>query len=135
MKRVFVCLAAMLVLSMSIAPAYAAAEGEDLGSTQVITVSAPDVYVTVQDEDPVTVIDANDGTAVRSQLGVAMVEIFGEYSPRTQTVTTYLSDGTAVQSVEVVPGLAGLDWVWLSSVGLFALFLFCLMRLMGGAVK
>lgn len=135
MKRIFVCLAALLVLSMSVVPACAAAEGGDPESTQVINVSAPDVHVTVQDEDPVMVIDVNDDTAVRSQLAAVMIEIFGEYSPRTQTVTTYLSDGTAVQSVEVVPGLAGLDWVWVSTVGLFAMFLFCLMRLLGGAVK
>ena len=81
------------------------------------------------------VTDVNPGTGIRSQLTAAIVSIFGEYTPVTQTVTTYLSDGTAVQSVEVVPGLAGLDWIWISAVGLFALFLFCLMRLLGGAVK
>lgn len=98
--------------------------------------SVPDVYVTVErDASPVTVIDVNDDMSVRSQFASAIVSIFGEYTPRTQTVITYLPDGTSVESVEVVPGLAGLDWVWISAVGLFALFLFCLMRLLGGAVK
>lgn len=131
MKRVFVCLAVLLVVSMSVVPAFAAAEGDSSGDTVV----APDVNVTILDDDPVVVVDVNPDASTRSQLMDAVVSIFGEYSPRTQTVTTYLTDGTAVQSVEVVPGLAGLDWVWISGVGLFALFLFCLMRLLGGAVK
>ena len=123
-----------LVVVLLVTPAFAA-EG-DAGSTQVITVPAPDVIVTVESEEPpVTVIDVNEDTSIRSQLTSALVEIFGEYTPRTQTVTTYLPDGSSVESVEIVPGLAGLDWIWISAVGLFALFLFCLMRLLGGAVK
>ena len=131
MKRVFVCLAALLVVAMSVAPAYAAAEGDSSGDAVLV----PGVNVTILDEAPVAVIDVNDDTSSRSALVAAMIEIFGEYSPRTQTVTTYLADGSSVVSVEVIPGLAGLDWLWISSVGLFALFLFCLMRLLGGAVK
>ena len=135
MKRVFVCLAALLVVAMSVAPAYAAAEDDPPGADQTVSVTAPDVYVTIQNEDPVVVADVNDDTSLRSELVSVMTEIFGEYSPRTQTVTTYLADGSSVVSVEVIPGLAGLDWLWISSVGLFALFLYCLMRLLGGAVK
>ena len=133
MKYLFaVCLIAALLIT----PALAAAEGDSGDPAEVITVTAPDVYLTVKGEDPsVTVIDVNDDTPVRSEFGAAIVSIFGEYSPRTQTVTTYFADGSYVTSVEVVSGLAGLDWVWLTSVGLFGLFLFCLMRLLGGVVK
>lgn len=127
MKRFIVCLAALLILSMSIAPAYAA-EGESVETSS-------NVYVTVEDNTPVEVLSVDDNTATRSQLTSALIDIFGEYTPRTQTVTTYFADGSSVQSVEVVPGIAGLDWVWISGVFLFALFLYCLMRLLGGAVK
>ena len=133
MKYLFIT---FLIVILLITPTFAAAEGDSENPSEVITVTAPDVYLTVKGEDPsVTVIDVNDDTSVRSQFASAIVSIFGEYTPRTQTVTTYLADGSQVVSVEVVPGLAGLDWLWLSSVGLFALFLFCLMRLLGGAVK
>lgn len=83
----------------------------------------------------VTVVDVNPDVSDRTSFLESVMEIFGEYSPRTQTVTTYLPDGSAVSSVEIIPGLAGLDWMWLSCVGLFALFLFCLMRFLGGATK
>lgn len=119
-----------LVVVLLVTPAFAAAADD---SVEVLT---PDVYVTVESEDlPVTVIDVNEDTSIRSQLTSALIEIFGEYTPRTQTVTTYLPDGSSVESVEIVPGLAGLDWIWISAVVLFGLFLFCLMRLLGGAVK
>ena len=119
------------VFALLVTPAFAAADGTD--PSQVLT---PDVYVTVEGEDPlVTVTDVNDDISLRSELASAVIAIFGEYTPRTQTVTTYLADGSSVVSVEVIPGLAGLDWIWIATVVLFGLFLFCLMRLLGGAVK
>ena len=39
-----------------------------------------------------------------------VVMVLGDYSPRTQTVTQYLSDGTAQTSTEIVPGVDGMDW-------------------------
>lgn len=61
--------------------------------------------------------------------------LFGVYTPRTQTVIEYLPDGSSVTSTQAVPGLAGLDWPWLASVGLFALVLYCLLRMIGGLLK
>ena len=61
--------------------------------------------------------------------------LFGSYTPRTQTVTEYLPDGSNVTYTEVVPGLAGLDWPWIASVALFAMSLYCVFRMIGGLFK
>lgn len=73
-------------------------------------------------EDPQTVKDT-------------VVALFGAYCPRTQTVTEYLSDGSSVTYTEIVPGLAGLDWEWISSVALFALLLYAVLRMIGGGLR
>lgn len=65
----------------------------------------------------------------------AVNSLFGRYNPRTHVVTTYLSDGTTVETVEVLPGLAGLDYAWLASVLLFALALYCIFRMIGGLFR
>lgn len=78
---------------------------------------------------------SNDTDVDVMQLPALLVELFGEYQPRTQTVTEYLSDGSSVSYQQVIPGVAGMDFEWLSAVGLFALFLFCLMKLVGGLLK
>lgn len=64
-----------------------------------------------------------------------IVDLFGEYQPRTQVVTEIMSDGSVVTHEEIVPGLAGLDWQWLSEVLIFTVFLFCVMKLIGGLFK
>lgn len=61
--------------------------------------------------------------------------LFGTYTPKTYNVTTYLSDGTAVHSTEIVSGLAGLDYEWITSVALFSLVLYGLLRMIGGLLK
>ena len=70
-----------------------------------------------------------------ASLPAAIVALFGEYQPRTQTVTEYLSDGTEVTYQEYVPGLAGLDWNWIVSVSIFSLALYCIFRAIGGCLK
>lgn len=77
----------------------------------------------------------DDVSAPSTALVETIIEVFGEYHPRTQTVTQQLTDGTIVTYQEVVPGLAGLDWPWLAGVGLFALFLYGLLRMIGGLLK
>lgn len=64
-----------------------------------------------------------------------ILDLFGEYSPRTQTVTEIMSDGSTVTRQEIVPGLAGLDWVWIVEVLLFALVLWRLLCMVGGLFK
>ncbi len=126
--RVRFLLAAVAALLVMTVPAFAA-EGQ----------VSSDTYVTVESSDfpeiPVIVHDLLSDGESRSAFVTALESIFGEYQPQTYTVTTYLPDGSSVTSVEVVPGLAGLDYSWIAGVGLFALFLFCLLKLIGGVVK
>lgn len=81
-----------------------------------------------------TVLDESESTSGFA-LPDAVSALFGEYTPRTQTVTEYYSDGSTVEYTEVVPGLAGLDWTYISSVGLFSMSLYCIFRLVGGIFK
>ena len=64
-----------------------------------------------------------------------VVMVLGDYSPRTQTVTQYLSDGSSETYTEIVPGVAGMDWEWISGAGLFALVLFSFLKLVGVLLK
>ena len=132
MKRFITILAVAVVLVLAIVPAFASAGEEE---PTYIAVSAPDVYVTVEDNSPVVVYGTDAAGGVRSAFVDAVVSIFGEYSPRTQVVTTYLPDGTSVQNVEYVPGLAGLDWVWIFAVVLFCIVIYCIFRMIGGVLK
>lgn len=61
--------------------------------------------------------------------------VFGDYHQRTQTVTETAADGTSVTSTEPVPGLAGLDWYWLSGVFLFTIVLWSFFRFLGVVSK
>ena len=70
-----------------------------------------------------------------SGLPAVVKSVFGEYHPRTQTVTETRTDGTVLTSVECVPGLAGLDWYWLSGVFMFALVLWSFFRFIGVVFK
>lgn len=65
----------------------------------------------------------------------ALLALFGPYTPRMQTVTTYYNGEVVSTEEQVIPGVAGLDFEWLVSVGLFALMLWCLFRLLGGLLK
>lgn len=133
MKRILTILLVTMVLILSVVPAFAAADGEG-ESTSPVTVNTP-VTVTVEDNTPVVVTGMDAGALVRSAFMSALVAIFGEYTPRTQTVATYFADGTFVQSVEYVQGLAGLDWLWISGVFLFCIVIYCIFRMIGGVLK
>ena len=65
----------------------------------------------------------------------ALTAIFGEYTPRTQTVSTYYDGQLLDTSTEYVPGLAGMDMEWIAGVIVFTVLLYCLMKLLGGVFK
>lgn len=82
-----------------------------------------------------TTRDLQDGVArPDGSITAALTSILGEYSPATYQTVTYM-DGATVVTTEVVSGLAGLDWPWIASAGIFALMLFCLFKLLGGLWK
>lgn len=107
-----------------------------------------DIPVSVLDtpEDPsayrtFNVVSPNDDEAVPSPDGSTVmadvvVSILGEYQRKTQTVTEMDSEGNILAvSTEIVPGLAGLDYEWIAGAVFFALFLFSIMKLIGGLIK
>lgn len=118
------------------------------GGYDTFTVSGADVTVNVQRHDTLSVASVSDGIldgldslsrssddTMTPTLAETIRSLFGTYTPRTQTVTTYY-DGQPISTEEqIIPGLAGLDYEWLAGVGMFALVTFCLFRLLGGIMK
>ena len=68
-------------------------------------------------------------------LPAVITSLFGVYTPRTQTVTAYLMDGTTITYTEPIPGLAGVDWAWLSGVATFGIVLWSAFALVGSVLK
>lgn len=110
-----------------------------------LTVSGSDVTVNVEKHDtlsvvsvPVDVQETPSGPADGSEaptLADTIRSLFGSYTPRTQTVTTYYDGQPIATEEQIIPGLAGLDFEWLVGVGMFALVTFCLFRLLGGVLR
>ena len=67
-----------------------------------------------------------------------VTSIFGEYTPVTTTsvISETIGNDTHQYLVETVaPGAAGVDYEWIAGVVLFAIMLYCLMKLLGGVLK
>ena len=93
-------------------------------------------------DPPVSTIEdlrpANPPVEVLTGLKALVTSIFGEYTPITTTsvVSQTVGNDTHQYLVETVaPGAAGVDYEWVASVLLFAIMLFCLMKLLGGVLK
>lgn len=99
--------------------------------------SVEDLPDTVESNgESLRVTSLNDAvTPDSSSLPGLVTAVLGEYTPRTQTVTTYLFDGTTLMTVEPVPGIAGLDWYWIGGLFLFALVLWSFFRFLGVIFK
>lgn len=107
-------------------------DGEDQTS-DFETEYVPAVY-TVSD------LRSGDGGvySVVSGLKALIISIFGEYTPvmTTMAVTETVDNVTTTTLVDAVaPGAAGVDYEWLSGVALFAILLFCALKLLGGVLK
>lgn len=79
-----------------------------------------------------------ESPAVPDGLKALITSIFGEYTPITTTsvISETVGSETHQYLVEAVaPGAAGVDYEWLAGVFLFGIFLFCLMKLLGGVLK
>lgn len=97
---------------------------EDPVSIRTFSVTEPDVLETAQSGD------------VSSVMADVVVQVLGEYHPKTQTVQEIDTDGNVVAtSTEYVPGLAGLDYPWIAGAFLFALFLSGIFKLLGGLMR
>lgn len=76
--------------------------------------------------------------SVLSGLKALVTSIFGEYTPvTTSTVVVQTIDNDTYQYLieTVAPGSAGVDYEWLAGVLLFAILLYCSMKLLGGVLK
>lgn len=106
-------------------------------ATQEPEETPSDDFSLLSESAAVTGDSTSDADTVISSDGfpAMVVSLFGEYTPRTYSVTTYLSDGSTVTTTEYVPGLAGLDWPWLAGVALFSLVLWSFFRLLGGVLR
>lgn len=103
------------------------------GRTVVVVQQTPAAETAAEDAQRSAQLDTQP--VDETGLPAVVKSVFGEYHPRTQTVTEVQTDGTILTSVECVPGLAGLDWYWISGVLLFALVLWSFFRFVGGIFR
>lgn len=102
---------------------------ESYGSSTVVNVMpSSEVVSRTVEIDPYV---GGEGGALVSVVNT----VFGDYQPRTQTVTEVLSDGSTVTYTETIEGLAGLDWYWLGGVLIFCIVLLSFFKLLGSVFK
>lgn len=77
--------------------------------------------------------ESGDGDPVMVDV---ITSILGEYRRQTYTVEQYDSNGDLIAtSTEFVPGLAGLDWVWIAGAVFFGLVLSAGFKMLGGLIR
>ena len=93
-------------------------------------------------DPPVSTIEdlrpADPPVEVLTGMKALVTSIFGEYTPGTTTSVVSQTIGNDTQQYlleTVAPGAAGVDYEWVAGVALFAIMLFCLMKLLGGVLK
>lgn len=147
------------LLSPGTTPAYAPASGPDENASLLPDELAdPDNLSAVTDPDTLAVIaglvsdiatdpptwyvddlrPADPPVEVLTGLKSLVTSIFGEYTPVTTTsvISETVGNDTHQYLVETVaPGAAGVDYEWVAGVLLFAIMLYCLMKLLGGVLK
>lgn len=111
--------------------------GDNLGELPFDVTETPNGDIIIEEHSYTRTVDIldmpflDDLPTIRSVL----VSIFGEYQPKTQTVSTYYDGQLMESSTEYVPGIAGMDMEWIAGVAVFTVLLYCLMKLLGGMVK
>ena len=74
--------------------------------------------------------------AVSSVMAEVIESVLGEYQRRTYTVEQYDTEGNLIgTSTEYVPGLAGLDYAWITGAILFGVFISGIFKLLGGLMR
>lgn len=63
-----------------------------------------------------------------------VLSVFGDYEPRTQTIETTQGDQVTTQ-VEIIPGVAGVDWPWLAGVLVFSIAFYGFFRILGVLIR
>lgn len=78
--------------------------------------------------------NSSESTGIKALIA----SIFGEYTPvKSAAVVSETVNGEVNTTIIdiVAPGMAGVDFQWLAGVLLFAILLFCLMKLLGGVLS
>ena len=88
----------------------------------------------------VTDLRVSDSGVAPQSTGIKalIASIFGEYTPvKSAAVVSETVNGEVNTTIIdiVAPGMAGVDFQWLAGVLLFAILLFCLMKLLGGVLS
>ena len=79
-----------------------------------------------------------DSPSVVTNLGLAFQAVFGTYTPVMTTNVTTTSSSAEVNQVltsGVAGGAAGVDYEYIAGIFLFAVLLYCILRLLGGILK
>ena len=104
-------------------------EGEDI-STEIIP--EPSTFMLTS---PVVLADP-EYSDVPSVMADVVVSVLGEYQRITYTTEEYDTEGNLVSvSTEYVPGLAGLDYAWITGALLFGLLIAGGLKLLGGLIR
>lgn len=118
--------------------------GEETGATgedaTASTATGGDTYVNVVSggDDVVSRVVTLDPYIIEegdNSLLALVNRVFGEYQPRTQTVTETMTDGTVVTYSEPIGGLSGLDFYWLGGVLVFSIVLISFFKFLGGIFR
>lgn len=97
---------------------------EVVSDVRTFSVTSPDVLEAAQ---------SNDVPAVMADV---IVSVLGEYQRQTYTVQEVDSSGNVIAtSTEYVPGLAGLDYHWITGAILFVMFIGGIFKLLGGLIR
>lgn len=109
----------------------------DLGELPFDVIEVPNGDIIIEEHSYTRTVDIQDASVFDDlpTMRSVVVSIFGEYTPKTQSVTTYYDGQLMDSSTEYVPGIAGMDMEWIAGFVIFTVLLYCLMKLLGGIVK
>lgn len=82
----------------------------------------------------VSTVLADPGEPEQGSLKSIVLQVFGDYEPRTQTIETSQGDQQTIQT-EIVPGVAGVDWPWLAGVLVFSIAFYGFFRILGVLIR
>lgn len=110
------------------------AEAASSSSADSAEASQQSTYtVSALDDGSAAALSEDSASTTMSQV---ISGVLGEYTPKTVTVSQYDISGNLLgTSTEIVPGLAGLDYPWLAGAVVFTVFLYGVLRLLGGLLK
>lgn len=139
-KLIILCFCVALCVVGSVFPAFATEEEPESVPIEEVEPEAdpeiePAAPIYTSNRVITTTMSLTPRNTVDSALSSTVKQLFGEYTPRTQTITQYTEDGSVITYTEVVGGLAGLDWEWLATFSLFAIVIYGVLRMIGGVLK